>query len=536
MIRFARLFESWDRSNSTLRRTAALKDYFEGLDARDAAWATFFLLGQRPKGVLKRASLLAFGIEESGLPAWLFEESNQMVGDMAETITLLLDQKPSREEALSLNDTIERFVLPLQANADPLALLREGFYSVPKVARLPFLKLITGSFRVGVSKGLVVKALSDLTGLAKTEIAARLAGQFQPTPEAWERLVAPTGGEKDASQPFPFFLASQLEGGPSSLGQPEDWFLEWKWDGIRGQLVKRAGEVHLWSRGEELVTSQFPEVEVAGKIFPDGTVIDGEILSLENGIPRPFNHLQERLGRRSPGKDMLAKVPVVMIAYDLLEIGGKDIRDQPLSKRRAWLEDLVRDRPQTAIHLSPIVQPKDWEEAARLREESRDRRVEGFLLKRKSSPYQTGRKRGDWWKWKVDPFSFDAVLLYAQAGRGKRASLYTDLTFGVWDEEGKLVPVAKAYSGLTNEELGTLDHWIKRNVKEKFGPVRSVEPAQVFELAFEGIQESKRHRSGIAMRFPRILRWRKDKKPAEADTLASLRKLLAEGKLKSEAA
>lgn len=530
MKRFAELFAAWDRTNSTNRRAASLRNYLESASAEDAAWAVYFLLGYRPKALIKRSALFAFGVRESGLPDWLFEETYHSVGDMGETITLLLDQKEGAGEDHTLAEVIRRFVLPLQGRKEDAQedLLREGFYALPKVARLPFLKLITGSFRTGVSRGVVIQALSDLTGLTKTDLAARLAGTFEPSVEAWARLTAPEAQQVDTSQPYPFFLASPLEEEPEGLGKPDDWYAEWKWDGIRGQLVKRAGKVHLWSRGEELVTDQFPEIAAAGKDLPDGTVLDGEILAMEGELPRPFQTLQERLGRKSPGREIVDRIPLSLVCYDLLEVNGKDIRERPLEERRKLLEQLLGEHPTSRFRLSPLVPLFDWNSARALREDSRNRRVEGFLLKRRSSPYQTGRRRGDWWKWKVDPFSFDGVLMYAQAGRGKRATLYTDLTFGVWNEENQLVPVAKAYSGLTNEEIEELDRWIRRHIKEKFGPVRSVDPFHVFELAFEGIQASSRHRSGVALRFPRIIRWRKDKKIEEADRLRTLQHLLHE--------
>jgi DNA ligase-1 len=528
MIRFAELFAAWDRTNSTNRRVASLKNFFQQATTSDAVWATYFLLGNRPKGLVKRAALLSFGVKESRLPQWLFEETYRQVGDMGETITLLTDDIEGTGEDFSLTSAIERYVLPLQGMKldEQEALLRDGYYRMPVIARLPFLKLVTGSFRTGVSRGVVIQALADLTKLAKTDIAARLTGTFLPTPDYWERLIAPEASQLDTSQPYPFFLASPIEGQIENLGSPEEWYAEWKWDGIRGQLVKRAGKLTLWSRGEEIVTEQFPEIALAGKEFPDGTVIDGEIMAMDGELPKPFQSLQERLGRKNPSREMLEKTPLTLVCYDLLEVNGVDIRERPLEERRRLLEQLLGEHESPRFRLSPLVPIFSWDAARALREDSRNRRVEGFLLKRKSSPYQVGRRRGDWWKWKVDPYSFDGVLLYAQSGRGKRASLYTDLTFGVWNEEGVLVPVAKAYSGLTNEEIEELDRWIRRHIKEKFGPVRSVTPEHVFELGFEGIQASPRHKSGIALRFPRILRWRKDKKAAEADKLVTLQHLL----------
>jgi DNA ligase-1 len=349
-------------------------------------------------------------------------------------------------------------------------------------------------------------------------------GEWQPTPEFWTQLVHPDTRDADASRPYPFCLAHPLTEGPESLGPPIDWQIEWKWDGIRAQLIRRQWQTWLWSRGEELITDRFPELEALGAQLPNGTVIDGEVLPWKNSAPLPFAQMQRRIGRKVLGPKILAEVPVVLIAYDLLEHNGQDIREQPIESRRALLEQIAP--PQSALVLSPVVTGGDWEQLRTLREESRERRVEGFMLKRHGSPYRTGRKRGDWWKWKIDPYSVDCVLLYAQPGNGRRASLFTDYTFAVWDD-GKLVPFAKAYSGLSDEEIREVDAWVRRNTIETFGPVHSVKPELVFELAFEGIQLSPRHKSGIAVRFPRMSKWRHDKKPADADTLATLRALIA---------
>ena len=357
-------------------------------------------------------------------------------------------------------------------------------------------------------------------------------GEWTPTAAWFESVLSSERSDDDRSRPYPFFLAAPLEDGPAPLGDPSAWLIEWKWDGIRAQLIRRAGAVHLWSRGEELITHRFPEIAAAASQLPDGSVLDGEVLAFREGRPMPFSALQQRIGRQKQVAQLARAVPVVFMSYDVLELAGEDVRPRPLSERRVMLEALLGptrggDETQAGgvLRVSPTVSAASWEDLAKLREDSRARGVEGMMIKRLDSQYGVGRKRGDWWKWKIDPFSVDAVLIYAQPGSGRRASLLTDYTFGVW-HEGELVPFAKAYSGLSNEEIDELDRWIRRHTRERFGPVRHVEPVHVFELGFEGIARSTRHRSGIAVRFPRMLRWRKDKPAAEADTLETVKKLL----------
>jgi DNA ligase-1 len=389
-------------------------------------------------------------------------------------------------------------------------------------------KLITGAFRVGVSQNLVVRALARAGGVDEPAVAHRLMGAWDPTPEFYTRLFGADTSDADASRPYPFYLAYALEAEPESLGDAGEWQAEWKWDGIRAQMIRRRGSVYLWSRGEELITERFPELARAAGLLPDGTVLDGEILPWKEGAPLPFAQLQRRIGRKVLGPKILAEVPVVLLAYDLLEIEGRDVREEPLRWRRARLEELIASLPSGAtdrIPLSPIVPAGDWDAVLEAYRGARERASEGLMLKRLDSPYRTGRRRGDWWKWKVEPFTLDAVMVYAQRGHGRRASLYTDYTFAVW-KEGELVPFAKAYSGLTDAEIRQVDAWVRRNSLQKFGPVRTVKPELVFELAFEGIQRSPRHKSGVAVRFPRIVRWRTDKKPEDADSLETIIGLL----------
>jgi DNA ligase 1 len=387
-------------------------------------------------------------------------------------------------------------------------------------------KLITGEFRVGVSQNLVVRALAEASGVDAKVLAHRLMGDWQPTADFGAEILAKTTADTDVSRPYPFCLAHPLEGTVEELGPVQEWQIEWKWDGIRSQLIRRQWQTFLWSRGEELITDRFPELAAAGALLPEGTVVDGEVLPWKDGGPLPFTQMQRRIGRKELGPKILSEVPVLLVAFDLLEYKGEDVREQPLEWRRAELERIVAAAGSDShLATSPLVTGASWEELKRTRDEARSRGVEGFMLKRRGSPYRVGRRRGDWWKWKINPYSVDAVLIYAQPGSGRRASLFTDYTFGVWDQ-GELVPFAKAYSGLTDDEIRQVDAFVRNNTLEKFGPVRRVKPELVFELAFEAIQRSGRHRSGIAVRFPRIARWRTDKKAEDADTIETVRALL----------
>jgi DNA ligase 1 len=524
---FAALFTALDETTKTNLKVDALVSYLRAVPPEDAIWAIQFLIGRRVKRLIERRKLLDCAIEAAGIPEWLFDESYQAVGDLAETIALLLpDAENSTDKPLHY--WVEERLLPLQNWNDEhrRESLLNAWREMNGEQRFVWNKLITGAFRVGVSQSLVVRALAQVSGLDAAVISHRLMGDWQPTAAQYAQFVAQEAEDADVSRPYPFFLAYPLETKLEDLGDIHQWQVEWKWDGIRSQLIRRKWRTFLWSRGEELVTERFPELEALGGLLPEGTVIDGEILPWKEGRPMPFAQMQRRIGRKVLGTKILADVPVVLIAYDLLELNGEDIREQPIERRRTQLVDLVAGLSSTGrIVLSPTVQAESWEELTRTRSESRERGVEGFMLKRHGSPYRVGRKRGDWWKWKIEPFSVDAVLIYAQPGSGRRASLFTDYTFAVWDN-GTLVPFAKAYSGLTDEEIHKVDAFVRRNTIEKFGPVRSVKPELVFELAFEGIQKSPRHRSGIAVRFPRMARWRLDKKPEDADSLETIRALL----------
>jgi DNA ligase 1 len=528
--RFAALYDALDSTTSTNAKVAAMQSYFASAPPGDAAWALFFLNGGRLKRLIAPRLLATWGCERARVPGWLFEESFGAAGDLAETIALLVDTERGGQKAGAepppLARLIEDRLLPLRDAPEEEkrrtvldlweALDRREIYLLDK--------LLTGELRVGVSGTLAIRALAQHAGLPPATVAHRLMGAWQPSAEAFAALVAPEAGEKDVSQPYPFFLASQLEEEPETLGDRGEWLAEWKWDGIRAQIVRRGGGSFLWSRGEELITSRFPDLSGAWAALPEGTVLDGEVLAYSSGAPMPFSVLQRRIGRQKLSEKILAEAPAAFMAYDLLELEGADLRSLPLRERRENLAKLLQGRSER-LSLSPAVEGASWADLHALREEARQRGVEGLMLKRWTSPYRHGRPRGDWWKWKIDPYAIDAVLVYAQPGHGRRATLMTDLTFGLWDA-GELVPVAKAYSGLTDEEIDRLDRWIRQHTLERFGPVRAVEPVHVFELHFEGIAESARHRSGVAVRFPRIARWRTDKKPEDADTLQTLRSLL----------
>jgi DNA ligase-1 len=528
MKAFAALYEELDTTQSTNLKVAAMARYFREAPPADAAWATYMLSGRRLKRFIGPALLKRWLIAEVSLPEWLVDESHSSVGDLAETIALLTAGSAHAEssDACALADWIEERLLPLRdVDEDVQRRTIVGWWrELPYRQCFLLNKLLTGELRVGVSQLLVTRALADVTGIERTELAGRLMGDWQPGARFWQALHAEESPRTDPAVPYPFFLASAVEGDPSQLGERSAWQAEWKWDGIRGQLIRRAGQCHLWSRGEEQVTERFPEIVDAAGALPEGVVLDGEVVAWKDGRIQPFALLQQRIGRKKLSAAILESVPVRFLAYDLLELDGKDFRAEPLRERRAQLERILRTAS-PLLQVSPLVTDETWQQLAAARAASRERNVEGLMLKALDSSYGTGRQRGAWWKWKIDPHSFDAVMIYAQPGQGRRSNRYTDYTFGVWRDQ-ELVPVAKAYSGLSNPEVEQLDRWIRAHTVEKFGPVRSVEPTQVFELAYEGIAASGRHKSGVALRFPRILRWRTDKPAAEADTLANLQAVL----------
>ena len=527
MKEFARLYTEIDSTTRTNEKVDAMARYFAAAPADDAAWAVYFLSGGRPKRLVPVRRLAAWAMEASETPEWLFEESYHTVGDLAETISLLLPENAGSSEE-TLRFWVEEKLLTLggRDEARQRDVVLDVWNRLSGSERYVWNKLITGGFRVGVSQSLLVRALSRVSGVPEEIISHRLAGEWRPAPDSYEKLIAPGSDTPRTSTPYPFFLAYPLEADVETLGALADWQAEWKWDGIRAQLIRRGGESFLWSRGDELITERFPEVIAASEWIPDGTVIDGEILPWRDGRPLPFAQLQRRIGRKNLSARLKSEVPIVILAYDLLEHGGEDFRSRPLSERRAHLAQLLAAaNAESRVLISPVIEAEQWSDLQRARVNARALGAEGLMLKRIDAPYGVGRRKGGWWKWKLDPYSIDAVMVYAQPGHGRRALLHTDYTFAVRDGDA-LIPFAKAYSGLTDAEIRELDAWIRRNTMERFGPVRAVKPEQVFELGFEGIQASPRHKSGIAVRFPRILRWRKDKTPAEADNMTALRALL----------
>lgn len=564
MKRFSQLFSELDATTSTNEKVDALVRYFDQAAARDAAWAVYFLAGGKPRQVAPMGVLATLACEVAGIEPWLFDECYQSVGDLAETIALVLPRESETSE-VGLAEWVEDRLLPLRGlpPEEIAARMRQYWRELDAQGRFLLTKLVGGGFRVGVSKLLVQRALAAHAGIDAKRVAQRMMGYTDgkqlPSAERYQALIAATEGasdvQRDPGQPYPFFLAHQLDLPPelfsSRLGPVSEWMVEWKYDGIRGQVVKRGGRVWVWSRGEELVTERFPEIVALAAPLPDGTVIDGEIVvwKEDEDQPAPFALLQQRIGRKNLTKKILAEAPVGFIAYDLLEQGGADIRALPQGERRERLEAVLAG---TGFRVSPVERDSSWLEFARKREQSRERGVEGFMLKRLDAAYGTGRTKAEglWWKWKIDPMTIDCVLVYAQAGHGRRSSVYTDYTFAVWNRAPadkqeadavieaiarkepaqpgalQLVPFAKAYSGLTDEEFRQVDAIIRRSTLEKFGPVRSVKPSLVFELGFEGINRSSRHKSGIAVRFPRMLRIRHDKPLHEANTLQDLEELL----------
>ena len=520
MKAFAELYAAIDSTTSTNAKTEALVKYFSAAAPRDASWAMWFLTGHKPRQAVPTRRLHEWAAEAAGLPLWLFEESYDAVGDLAEVIALVLPPSEGNPADEPLHAWVEERILPLRAlpEAEQKARLLDCWSRLSAQERFVFNKLITGAFRVGVSELLVVRALAAVSGVGAKVIAHRLMGDWSPTEQMWHGVVEKGETTLDRANPYPFFLAHPLEGAPDALGPREDWIAEWKWDGIRAQLIRRGDVIALWSRGDEAIAGQFPEIMADAHKLPD-CVIDGEILAWKDGRVMPFAALQKRLGRKNPGKKVMEESPVIFLAFDLLEAEGVDWRGKPLLERREKLRDIVHSIPGgSAFDTTTPVTAASWEELAAERAKSRERGTEGLMIKRRDSPYGVGRPRGTWWKWKIEPYTLDAVLIYAQKGSGKRASLYTDYTFGLW-KDGELVPFAKAYSGLTDEEIREVDGFIRRNTVERFGPVRVVKPELVFELGFEGIQASKRHKSGIAVRFPRMLRIRSDKAARDANTV-----------------
>ncbi len=525
MKRFTDLYLALDSTTRTTEKISLLVNYFKSSTAQDSIWALYFLSGRRFKSLISTKKIRAWSLELIGLPEWLFEDCYEAVGDLAETIALLMPQK-SVTTMGSLHEWIENKLLALRNAADnkQKEIMVNAWQSLTLDSCFIWNKLIMGNFRVGMSHLLVIKAIANLANLPENVIAHRLMGSWVPNEMFWHALINPLTLEHNHSRPYPFYLAYPLTEQISDLGNIHEWQIEWKWDGIRAQIIKRQNEIFIWSRGEELINEKFPELINAAQRLPNEIIIDGEILPWQSNQVANFAQLQRRISRKNLTKKILEDIPVIFLAFDILEHEGKDIRNLTLSNRRILLESTINYCNQSHLKLSPILKSNNWNELSVMQKSARSHRTEGLMLKYLQGYYLTGRKRGEWWKWKIDPYTIDAVLVAAQRGHGRRSSLYTDYTFAIW--AGKvLVPLAKAYSGLTDSELHQIDAFIRHNTLQRFGPVRTVKPILVFELAFEGIQQSTRHKSGFAVRFPRILRQRLDKTAEQADNIDTLTEL-----------
>lgn len=529
MRRFATLIEALDATNKTNKKVDALSQYFKEAPKKDALWAVALLSHRRPSRPVTTNLMRTWAAELAALPEWLFEESYHIVGDLAETIALLV-QKEGKGTPPSLTRCIEEIIaLKPKPEEEKKEYIISQWKTFNHFERFVFNKILTGGFRIGVSQKLMTRALSKAIDVDETILAHRLMGQWSPQTTTFERLILQPNPEDQISQPYPFFLAYPLE--EKVFFEKEEvalWHVEHKWDGMRAQLILRKGKHFLWSRGEELITNKFPELEVLKDQLPEDTVIDGELIPFKNGVIGNFQDLQKRIGRKTVSKKLREDIPIVLMAYDLLEQEGLDLRQQPLWERQKKLAVLLKHNKcsESPLLLSEVYRFENWEAVHSERELANEKRSEGLMLKHRESPYGVGRKKGQWWKWKSDPKSIDAVLTYAMRGHGRRTNLYTDYTFALWNQ-GELVTFAKAYSGLTDAEIKKIDQFVKQNTLDRFGPVRQVKPELVFEIAFEGIAPSSRHKSGIAVRFPRISRWRHDKKMEEANSLDDLKDLLS---------
>lgn len=525
MKHFADLINALESTNKTNAKIDAIVDYLERAPDEDKVWFIALFTGKRPKRNVNTNLMKDWALEITKLPFWLFQESYSSVGDLGETLSLVLPP-PSEKIERSLSQWMTDIInLKDRTEAEKKEFVLQSWNGLDYTERLIFNKLLGGSFRIGVSYKTLINALTKYSGQETNVLMHSIMGKWQPEEISFEELILAEKVNPDNSKPYPFCLAYALEKELPELGNPEEWLIEYKWDGIRGQIIRRNDEVFIWSRGEEMITEQFPEIVETVQSMKGNFVIDGEILAVKEGNVLNFNELQKRLNRKNITKKMMMDIPIEVFAYDLLELEGNDLREKPVSARRAMLEELLLDQQTQNISISRSITFEQWEQLDLIRENSREINSEGLMLKQKNSPYHSGRKKGDWWKWKVNPLTIDAVLIYAQKGSGRRSAYYTDYTFAVKNGDS-LVTIAKAYSGLTDKEIMEVSRFVTKNAIEKFGPVRTVKAELVFEIAFEGIGFSNRHKSGVALRFPRIVRWRKDKTVDEIDELEEIKKLI----------
>ncbi|HSV10502.1 MAG TPA: ATP-dependent DNA ligase [Hanamia sp.] len=524
---FAELVAELSSSTKTNDKLQSLVDYFAKAPDADKVWVIAIFSGRRPRRAVNSRLMRDWCVEIIDIPDWLFTECHATVGDFSETLALLLPEvEMLKSENKNLSFYLEKFIeFEKESEGIKKKFIVESWQQMDSKEKFVFNKLITGSFRIGVSQKMIVNALAKTVDLSPSVIAHKISGYWDPATTTFNELLGESASITDFSKPYPFYLAYAIDDSVEALGDPNLWQAEWKWDGIRGQVIKRNKELFVWSRGEELMTEKFPEYFILNDLLPDGIVLDGEIIPAVDGKPLPFAVLQTRIGRKNISKKQLQEAPICFFVYDLLEYNNEDWRGKPLSERRKKLEEIILPVQNKAIQLSPIIDFNSWDDLAALRKKSREKNSEGIMLKRKDSVYKVGRKRGDWWKWKIDPLTIDCVMVYAAKGSGRRSNLYTDYTFAVKDGD-ELITFTKAYSGLTDKEFAQIDYFVKRNSIEKFGPVRTVKPELVFEIAFEGIAASNRHKSGVALCFPRMSRWRKDKTVNDINTLDDLKQIL----------
>jgi DNA ligase-1 len=524
---FAGLVNEISSSTKTNDKLQSLVNYFAVAPDADKVWVIAIFSGRRPRRAVNLKLMREWCLEMVQIPDWLFTECHHTVGDFSETLALLLaGTEIIQHENQNLSNYLEKLIsIEKEDESIKKKFIVESWRQMNMQEKFVFNKLITGSFRIGISQKTIVNALAKVIEHSPSVLAHRISGNWDPLTTSFNELLSESIAVTDFSKPYPFYLAYAIEHDVENLGEPQLWQAEWKWDGIRGQMIKRNNELFVWSRGEELITDKFPEYFILKDLLPDGVVLDGEIIPAIDGKPLSFSVLQTRIGRKNISKKQLQEAPICFFAYDLLEYNFEDWREKPLVQRRKKLEEIISSFEHKSIQLSEKINFDSWNELAEIRKESRNKNSEGIMLKRKDSTYKVGRKRGDWWKWKIDPLIIDCVMVYAQKGSGRRSNLYTDYTFAVKDGD-ELITFTKAYSGLTDKEFAQIDHFVKRNSLEKFGPVRTVKPELVFEIAFEGIAASNRHKSGVALRFPRMNRWRKDKTVDEINTLDDLKEML----------